>query len=149
MTFILHSGGWDHYDRTDPLFYLPMGEHRYVEPRHGETLLQLLKRLKRLARSYRARGKAFRVEPRGDRVLWYRVGLGEHTKLVWWYRTEIGVPLCLKPEATKADLVAARQTARYLARKRLGEFVVKIEAGDLFITRTKAADANAQLPFAA
>ena len=125
---------------VDPLFYTAEGNLSIEQPRPGETIDQLYKRLHRLARNYRRWSRAFRVEKVDDGVLWWRVAPGEHTKLAWWYRLPVDHPFVMKRGATEADLKAAKATARYLRRKRKGAFGVSLEGEDLVVTRKAAAE---------
>lgn len=120
---------------TGKLYYVPLGEFVYELPRSGETLEQAAKRLSRLARSYAAQGRWFRVEVDGERVLWWRVEPRRNTKLAFWYALPSGETLLLKSNASSTDLRAARETARYLRRKGAGEFQPRLVDGDLFVSR--------------
>lgn len=122
--------------RRDPdiLFYVPDGENFPVKPRAGETLDQAYLRLKRRARSYAEKGRYFAVQKGVDSVHWVRVEKGE-TKHPSWIRTPVGGEATLSRNATGKDLSKARDTARYLRRKGVGDFTPRLDGERLVITR--------------
>lgn len=121
--------------KVDRLFYVAPGNWNIEEPKPGETVDQLYKRLERRARSYREYGRAFRVEKLANGVLWWRVEPGEHTKLARWYRLPFGETMSLGEAVSDKETEAAKATARYLRRKGAGAFAVRRECGRLLVTR--------------
>ena len=124
-------------------YYLPLGYTEREFPRTNETVEACYKRLRRLARHYVTRGRAFRVQIDGDAVLWSRVPVGEHAKLAPWRRLHVGETIVLKSVAGPADLKAAKATARYLKRAGKGSFDVQLVDGVLSTTRMDGASSAA------
>lgn len=122
----------------DPLFYTPMGSHKVVMPRADETVDDVLKRLRGLARSYRAYGMAFSVQRWCEGVLWWRVEPGEHTKLALWRRLPPAEPVVMKKNVGPHELRQAKATARHLRRAGRGIFEVKLVDAEIIVTRLEA-----------
>lgn len=120
---------------TDPLLDCPVGEHLIVPPRTNETAEAAFKRLKRLARSYRKRGRSFRVEKKSDGILWWRVEFGKNSKLARWYAVSSGQSFIMKDQADASDLAKAKATARHLRRKGEGVFTPCLIDGALTVRR--------------
>jgi len=121
--------------RRSSLYYLPLDDSYLFEPKEGETLDALERKLKRLARSYRGEYRAYRIERRANGVLCSRVPPGKHIKLAPWYSLEPGQSVLLMREASASDLRAAKQTADYLRRKGAGSFSPRLDDDTLTVTR--------------
>jgi hypothetical protein len=127
--------------RRSGLYDLPLGHYAVKEPEKGETFEHALKRLKRLARSYRPLGKSFHVSIYGDnKILWLRTNHGDSGKLALWYRLEVGDTYVLTLKSTPEALEAAKRTASYLKRTGKGTFDISVVDGALNITRLTPAD---------
>lgn len=132
----------DRVNRTSLHFYTLMWEIDREEPREGETVDHLHRRLKRLAKNYQPWGRYFRVRRVGDVVLWQRVPQGLHTRLGQWHNLEEGEELRIPTVDARLELKRAKASARYLRSAGKGLFHVELDGGTLKVRRLPAADTS-------
>ena len=122
-------------NRTSYLFYAPMWEAVPINPREGETVDRLYRRLKRLAKNYQPWGRFFRVRRVRDVVLWQRVPEGHHTRLGQWHNLKEGEHLWIQPVDPELELKRAKASARYLKSAGKGCFRVQPRDDQILIMR--------------
>ncbi len=122
-------------NETSWLYYTPIGEVVPVQPREGETVDRLYKRLRRLAKNYQPWERFFRVRRVGDVVLWQRVPGGEHTRLGAWHNLKKGDELRIATIDAELETKRAKATARYLKSAGKGSFSVELQDGYLRVAR--------------